>query len=518
METNVKRTQRVAANTGYMFLRMILVMGVGLFTSRVTLATLGFTDYGIYNVVGSLVIFLSFLKQALTNATGRYLSAALAQDDPKQLSEIYSMAIHCHLLLALLVGIVMEVAGMWYLDHHMQLPPDRVEATRWLYHCMLAHFCFVIVMMPYQSNIIAHEEFGFFARVSLVEVMLKLGVAYSLYVSPFDKLKTFGTLLASLFAVMLFCHILYCRRYLTDTRYTPCWNLEWMGRFLRFSGWSMLVNVTELSVTQSMTIGFNRFLGLWSNAALGIANQVVGNVNQFLNNFIQAIQPQIIKSYVSGEHDYFMKLLMTASKFSGYLFFAVAYPVCLERETVLRFWLGDYPPLTGSYLIGILTYMLVDAMQAPFVQAVFATGKLRTHQLAMTLIKGAVIPIMWFQLSARQEGLAVITVWVLFNLLSALVRMCCMRKLISLSMRRYLSEVVRPTLYVILLTLPVPAWISYAMTPGLVRMALTGLSACLVLTGTVWLMGLTDPERHLLVRLYEEKVAPKLSGIIRKFK
>lgn len=498
MESN---SQRIIKNTGFLFVRMLLVLVVGLYTSRVVLRTLGFEDFGIYNVVGSVVLMMAFLRNALTNATSRYLTYELGAEQKNGvgtgdgLRHVYAMAIHCHVLLAIVMVAILEAVGVWFINTHLNIAAERMTAANWAYQFSLLTFALSIIQTPFNSNIIAHEKMNFYALLSVVEVLLKLGVAYLIVVGTIDKLVMYSGLLFVVAVVTLVAYIVYCRRVLTDCRYEWYWDKKWIGTFAGYSGWSMLVNATDMTTAQCISIFFNWFLGTIANAALGIMNQVISQMNSLLGTFTQAFNPQIIKSYASGDQTYFMKLLFSASKLSYLLLWTISVPVFCNTDFVLRIWLGDYPPMTAPFIRVALVYYLIDAMQCPLWQAVHATGQIRTHQILMASIKILCIPAMYGVLKAGFDGRYAIAIWSLTNGISAVVRTIYLKRLIGLDVWSYTKDVVGRVLLASAITLPLPLYLSYMLGQTVIGFFVTSLISVLLTTTVSWLL-LTEAEKN----------------------
>lgn len=494
-ETNA---QRVAKNTGYLFIRTFLVLLVTLYTSRVVLRTLGFEDFGLYNVVGSVVVFFSFLQTALNNATYRYLAYELGTGNEEKLKQVYAMAINSHVLLALLLFILLEVGGVWFLNNRLNVPTDRLGAANWVFQFSLLTFCFNVIRTPFNSNIIAHEHMNFYALVSIIEVLLRLGIVFMLMWSPVDKLVTYGALLTIVAFVMLIVYVAYCHVTFKDCRYMRYWDMGLMRQFMAYSGWSLSVNVADTTTYQCMSIFFFNILGAVSNAALGIANQVISALNQFLHTFTQAFNPQIIKSYAAGRLDTFMRMIFTTSKISYFLLLLLAVPVVVNIRFILSLWLGEYPEMTPYFVEIIIIYALVDAFQAPLWQAVHATGNIRTHQILMASIKILAIPSIYIALKLGYSGKMALVIWALLNLCCAIVRTLYLRRLIHLDVKAYLNEVVLRIGIVTILVVPASYLISSWLGQNWLGFICSSLVAFVLTCGVCYGYGLSPMERNLL--------------------
>lgn len=491
-------SQRIAKNTGFLFFRTLLLLFIGLFTSRVVLKTLGFEDYGIYNVVGSVVLFFGFLKTALTNATYRYLAYEIGAGDEEKLKNIYSMAINSHLLLAVLLLVLLEIGGVWFINNKLNISSDRMLAANWAFQFSLFTFCISIVQTPFHSNIIAHEKMDFYAFVSILEGLLKLAVCYLIVISPIDKLITYSFLLAAVTSIILILQILYCNKKFKECIYIKYWDIDVLRQFITYSGWSLVVNVTDVTTTQCISIFFNLFLGVVANAALGIANIVTSSINSFLNTFTQAFNPQIIKSYASKQYLYFMKLLFSASKLSYYLLFFICVPFVVNIDYLLTIWLGDFPAYTKEFIFLVLIFNLIDSFQSPLWQAVHATGNLKTHQLLMASIKVTVIPIMYFLLKSGAIGTSALWAWVIGNFLCAIIRTIYMKYLIGLPLRRYFFDVVLKILVVSIISIPIPLYISHILGSSFESFILSSSSSVVIMSFIVYFYGINTEERLLV--------------------
>lgn len=496
-----QNSQRVAKNTLYLFLRMILVMGVSLFTSRVVLKTLGFEDFGIYNVVGSVVVFFSFLQAALRNATYRYLAFELGTGDRKKLTIVYSMAINSHLLLALFLFLLLEIGGIWFLNYKLNIPESRLNAANWAYHFSLLTFCLGIIRTPFESNIIAHEKMDFYAIISIFEVVAKLLIVYLLIIIPFDKLIMYAILMTAVYLLLSMGYYIYCKIKFRDCVYERIWETSILKQFCSYSGWSLLVNGACIVRTQSINIFFNLFLGVIANAALGIANQVVAALNSFVASFTQAFNPQIIKSYAANDSTYFYRLLFSTSKLSYYLLFIITLPFVLNVNFVLGLWLGDYPEMAPIFIETIILYYLIDAMQMPLVTAVHATGKLKTHQILISIIVFAMIPIAYLLLYFGLSGSLVLALNAICNLVCAIARTIYMKRLIQLDVKKYVKTVVLPIGMVSLFSVPIPIYLSFSYEDGWLKFIVLSIVSLLLSILIVYYMGLDSEEKLMLKKM-----------------
>ncbi|MCM1035566.1 MAG: MATE family efflux transporter [Paludibacter sp.] len=511
MQNNQQNTNRIARNTLYLYMRMILVTLVSLYTSRIVLQTLGVDDFGIYSVVASIIVFFSFFNNALKTTTTRYIAFELGTGNRERLKQIYSMSINCHIMLAIAVGIILEVVGVWLLNNRLNIAPERLSAANWVFQFSLLTFCVGIIQIPFDSCIIAHEKMNFYALISIVEAVGKLGVAYLLIFSHFDKLILYAALLSVIAVLVMLCYWIYCRIRLSDCSYIRFWDKSLISDFASYSGWSLLVNTTDVVVIQGRSILVNIFLGVVANAALGIAGQVYNALAMFARNFASAFNPQIYKSYAAGDKSYFMQLIFTTSKISYCLLLLPLIPLLLNLPFVLDLWLGrgTYPLITSSYICAMMLFAILDAAQAPLWNAIFATGDIRVHQIMMGIIKISVLPLTWWLLRNGDNGVWVLWVWGLGNLLCAIVRTLYAHWAIQLDLRHYLKDVVGRISIVTLLTLPLPLTITLYVQSGWMTLLLSTLLSCLLLGIFTFYIGLTGDERKYMQQLITAKLKHK---------
>lgn len=435
---------------------MILVLLVTLYTSRVILRILGVEDFGIYNLVSTFVVLLTFLKTALTNATSRYLTYEIGTKNINKLQQVFSMAINTHLCLAGISLIVMEIIGVWFVNHELNIPISRLEAANYVFQFSLLTFCISIIQTPFNSLIIAHERMNFYAFLSILEVLLKLGIVYLLLLSPFDKLISYSLFLLLITILVFLLYIYYSKTRLHHVKYIKFWETKWIKKFLTYSGWSLVVNGADILSLQSINIFFNKFIGITANAALGIASQVNNGINLFLSSFTQAFNPQIIKSYASKDYTYFNKLIFSTSKLSFILFILVAIPITINIDYILKIWLDTYPEHTANYIRAIVIFYLFDSFQTPLVTAVHATGKLKVHQTIIGIIKLATIPSMYLSFKMGGTGVTALIIWSGFNIISALARTIYMHTLIDLDLKLYLKDVISQVVLLLIIVYPLP--------------------------------------------------------------
>lgn len=316
MSNQLNNNKRIAKNTLFLYLRMFLMMAISLFTSRVILSTLGVSDYGIYNVVGGVVAMFGILSGSITNSITRFLTFELGKKDNEQLQKVFSTSLNVMFVLSFIILVIGEIVGIWFLNYKMNIPEGRMDAANWAFQCSLATFIIGLISIPYNSTIVAHEKMSVFAYISIFEVLMKLLIVYSLYVSPFDKLKSYAVLLMILMVMLRFIYGIYCNRNFQEAKYHFVHDKQLLKQMTSFAGWNFFGQGAYMLNNQGVNIVINLFFGVTVNAARGIATQVNTAVNQFVNNFMMALNPQITKTYAAGNLEDMHKLVFRGAKFS----------------------------------------------------------------------------------------------------------------------------------------------------------------------------------------------------------
>lgn len=507
MSNEKEKSKRIAKNTLFMFFRMLLVVCIGLYTSRVVLNTLGIEDFGIYNIVGSIVVFLMFFKNALTNATYRFLAYELGKKDMTRLSRTFAMSFNMNAVLAGILFILLEGGGIWIINNYLNIAPDRLPAAHWVFQFSILCFIIEILKTPYNSCVIAHERMDFYALTSIIEVVLKLGIVYCLLIVDWDKLILYAALIALVALIIGMWYVIYCLKHFPETHYRFFWDKKMLRQLLSYSGWSVVVNAVDISVNQVNNFFFNLFGGVVVNAAMGITNQVNAHLNNFISSFTQSFNPQIIKSYAEGDHNYFMKLIFSTSKLSYFLLFAAAFPLFMFIDFILQIWLGTVPPMTGTFIRLVIGYMLFDSFSAPLWQAVHATGQLKIHQSLIAGIKILNVPLSWYLLSNGYPMASALAAWTALNGVCALVRIFYMHTLINLPLKAYFREVIGSIILISALSILLPLYY-YFKYGGNDWTSLASASAMFFVCyiPLIYYVGLNTKERTLLTTMLKRKL------------
>ena len=385
--------KRIAKNTLLLYGRLLLTLGVGLYTSRIILQTLGVQDYGVYNVVAGFVSMFSLLTGSLSNAISRFLTFTLGKRETQRLKVIFSSSVIIQIVLALVVAIITEIIGVWFLNSHLNIPENRIIAANWVFHLAVLSFIIALVGIPFNACIIAHEKMDVFAYIGILDVSLKLIIVFMLTVSPFDKLIVYAILLVIVSMVIQLVYGVYCKKHFEECRFRWIFDKSLLKEMMGFAGWNLLGTASTVLNNQGVNIIINLFFGVTVNAARGITNQVEGIIKQFVTNFTTAINPQIVKSYAAGDYFYMNSLIRNGGKYSVCLMMLFTIPFLFETENILKIWLGTYPSYAPIFLRLALIGSVIDMSGNSLANAVWASGKIKTYYIYIGTLGLFAIPI-----------------------------------------------------------------------------------------------------------------------------
>lgn len=503
--------KRIAKNTLLLYVRMLFTMAVSLFTSRVILNTLGVEDYGINNVVGGIVTMFSVLSGSLSSSISRFITFELGKGNIERLKTIFSTGVNIQLGMSVLIIIIAEAVGIWFLNTKMNIPTDRMVAANWVFQCAILTFVLNLLSVPYNAAIIAHEKMSAFAYISVVEVSLKLIIVYMLMISPFDRLETYAVLLLLVGAVIRFIYGYYCKRHFEECTYHFVFDKPVLKEMTGFAGWNFLGNGAYMLNTQGVNILMNLYFGVAVNAARGIATQVDAALKQFVNNFTTAVNPQITKSYAQGDLAYMHKLVCRSAKFSAFLMMFFAVPIILETNTILTIWLKTVPDYAVIFLQWIIISSFMDTVLAnSLVTSMFATGKIKRYQIIVTTVGCLVFPLSWIAFKLGFEPQVGYILYFIIYTILLFVRLNLLKDMVKLPVMMYIREVLYKLAPVIVVGFAIPGILILTMDAGWLRLILVCLLSVLVTAASEYFIGLSNKEKDF--------VAEKIKLVIGKIK
>lgn len=503
--------KRIAKNTLLLYVRMLFTMAVSLFTSRVILNTLGVEDYGINNVVGGIVTMFSVLSGSLSSSISRFITFELGKGNIERLKTIFSTGVNIQLGMSVLIIIIAEAVGIWFLNAKMNIPADRMVAANWVFQCAILTFVLNLLSVPYNAAIIAHEKMSAFAYISVVEVSLKLIIVYMLMISPFDRLETYAVLLLLVGAVIRFIYGYYCKRHFEECTYHFVFDKPVLKEMTGFAGWNFLGNGAYMLNTQGVNILMNLYFGVAVNAARGVATQVDAALKQFVNNFTTAVNPQITKSYAQGDLDYMHKLVCRSAKFSAFLMMFFTVPIILETNTILTIWLKTVPDYAVIFLQWIIISSFMDTVLAnSLVTSMFATGKIKRYQIIVTTVGCLVFPLSWIAFKLGFEPQVGYILYFIIYTILLFVRLYLLKDMVKLPVMMYIREVLYKLVPVIVVGFAIPGILILTMDAGWLRLILVCLLSVLVTAASEYFIGLSNKEKDF--------VAEKIKLVIGKIK
>ncbi len=493
--------KRIAKNTLLLYVRMLLIMAVTLYTSRVVLDKLGITDYGIYNVVGGIVGMLGFLTSSMSNAVQRFLSFEIGTGNTEGVNRIFNISLVAHYVIAVFVLVVMEIGGVWYLNTYMNIPADRLDAANWVLQCSILTTMFAIVQVPYNAIIIAKEQMGIYAYISILEVTLKLAVVYLLVIGNVDRLKLYSVLIMVVTVGVLMVYRIYCVRKYSEAKFKFVKDAKVFKDIVSFAGWNMLGEIAWVFTGQGVNIVLNLFFGPAVNAARGLADQVNGAVSRFVSNFQTAVNPQLVKTYASHELDEMKKLLYRGIRFSYYLLLIISVPIILNMDFILHVWLKDVPAYATGFCQLVLVCSLVSSISNLLAQVARAYGKIRKYQTWVSVFLFLNFPLSYLVLKLGASPLSTMLVNIGVHIVLLFVRLHLTREMIGLSVADFARHVLLPIARVTVASLVIPCVLCHWLAGGWLSFIVVSTVSLVCSIGCVMSMGISRNERRSIVRL-----------------
>lgn len=478
---------------------MFFSLIVSLYTSRVTLNVLGVSDYGIYNVVGGVVTMFTFMNGAMASATQRYLNIDLGRNDKEHLRLIFRTSLQVHFLLAILILVLAETIGLWFVCNKLVIPDGRYAATQLVYQFSIITCLLSIISTPFNAEIIAHERMGMFAFIQIFDVTAKLLIVYALTLVPYDKLVFYAFMFLCVQVIDQVVYQTYTRRQFRDeVNFKFVVDKPLIKEMSGFVGWSLFGNLSWALYTQGLNILLNMFFGPVVNAARGIAVQVQGVVQGFVTNIQMAMNPQITKSYAVSDLHRMHALMFASSKFCYYLLLMIVLPLSLEAYPVLVVWLGIVPEHTVNFLRIIMAIMLLQCLINPFVVANQATGKVKVYQMVCGGIQLLIVPIAYvaLKLGCPPEGVLIVHFFIM--VITMYCRVYLMKDLIDLPQRVYFDKVVSPILKVTLSSAIIPFTIYKYMGQSTLSFVIVCTVSVLCVVASSYFLGLNSHERSIV--------------------
>lgn len=491
--------KRIAKNTLLLYFRMLFMMVVSLYTSRVILNALGVEDFGIYNVVGGVVAMFSVISGSLSAAISRFITYELGKGDQSKLNKIFSASVTIQLLLSLIIVALIESVGVWFLNAKMTIPAERMTAANWVLQFSIVTFVIGLISVPYNAAIIAHEKMSAFAYISILEAVCKLAIAFLIMISPMDKLLFYAILMCVVSLIVRFTYGHYCKKHFTECTYHFHWDKDILKKMFGFAGWNFIGASSAVLRDQGGNIVINLFYGPSVNAARGIASQVNSAVMGFVTNFMTALNPQITKSYASGDREYMMTLVYQGSRLSFYMLLLLSLPILVNTHYILVIWLKLVPEHAVLFVQLILIFAMSESISNPLITAMLATGKIRNYQIVVGGLQMLNLPISYIclRLGAMPESVLIVAIVISQCCLAA--RLYMLRGLIGLSSIMYLKKVYYNVVMVTVVSVILPSLLAHSMSESFISFVFLSLAAIASAASTEFFIGCNKKERAFIV-------------------
>lgn len=438
----------IVKNSLFLYFRMFLTMGVGLYSSRLVLQELGVVDYGIYGLVGGIVAMFGFFNAAMSSATQRYLSFDLGKEDYSKLQKTFSVTLTIHICIAFLVFVLAETIGVWYINNKMVFPLERETAIHIVYQFSVFTTLLGIIQVPYNALIIARERMNIYAYISIVEAILKLSIVFLLVYLSYDKLITYAVLTFVVALCIRLFYQYYCIKNYQESKYIFKWDKPYFKELVSFSGWSLFGNIAAVARSQGSNILLNLFFGPIANAAYGLTLMVQGVVGNFVSNFQIALNPQITKSYAKGEYDRLRSLMFKSSKFSFFAMFLIVIPIIYNIDFLLKIWLVEIPKYTTGFVILALCYSLIETISNPLMVSIQATGNIKWYQIIVGGFIFLTLPITWIVFQLTSDPYYVYWVLIINSVFSLFIRIFFLKKQVGINISHFFKQVLGPILLI----------------------------------------------------------------------
>lgn len=501
MSEQTESNKRIARNTLTLYFRMLFLMCISLYTSRVVLEALGVVDYGIYNVVGGFVSMFSLISATLTSASSRFINYEMGKGQPERLNTVFSTSLNVHILLAIIIALLCETVGLWYLNSMMIIPPERLYAANWVFQISILNFCISLITVPFNASIIAHERMSTFAYVSIFEGIARLLICFAVLYSSFDHLILYAILYMLVQVSVTTMYRTYCRRHFEECHYRKVVDRQLIRQMFSYSSWHLFGNSAAILNRQGVDLVLNYFCGPVLNAAKGISNQVNSAVTGFVSNFMMAVNPQITQSYSRGDLSYMFSLVFRGSRFSYYLLLLLSFPVILNADYIIHLWLKEVPDYAVNFAQLALMTSMVSSFSNTLMTAQNATGKVRNYQIVVGGLQLTNLPLCFLTLYLGASPISILIVAFCVEILCLIARLFMIPLTIKeFSPVSFLREVILNSMLVTIVAVPVPLAIHYFVGGTLASFCVETVLCILCSGASIMFLGCKQSERQMILR------------------
>lgn len=506
MTDTIANNKRIAKNTIMLYFRMVLLMAIGLFTSRVILQTLGVEDYGINSVIAGFLSMFGIITNSMSSAISRFITVELGKENLVRLKQVFSTSVSVQLFMGVIIILLIETFGMWFVNTKMQIPEGREIAAQWCLHCAAFTSLISLINVPFNATIVAHEKMSAFAYMSILEAILKLAICYSIYISPFDKLITYSCFGVLVSLIIRCVYWIYCKNKFDECKGSVGFDKGLFKEIWGFAGWNLFAQTSWLLNTQGINMLMNIFFGVVVNAARGVAVQVNGVIQHFVSNFMMALNPQITKSYAAGDKETAFRLACRGCRFSFYIMFILALPVMIESHQILELWLGTPPAQADAFVVWTIISTFSTLLGNTLVTLQMAHGNIRHYQIWITIFGCIPFPLTWLAFELGFSSIVSYYIYVAVYWGLIYVRYYLVHGMTGIPAKMYLGGVVAKTHIIAAVSAIIPLTIFIMIPESIVRLLLVVFSSVLISCIVIYSVGLDKAEKHFV----QEKIFSKV--------
>ncbi|WP_370323672.1 MATE family efflux transporter [Flavobacterium sp. ASW18X] len=489
-----------------LYFRMILNLFITLYTSRLILEYLGVVDYGIYNVVGGLVSMFSVVSGSLSNAVSRFLAFELGKENWKKLKNIFSMSFTIHFLLAIIILALVQILGAWFLNNEMNIPTNRLEAANWVLLFSSLTFSVNLLNIPFNAAIVANEKMDVFSYISILEVLLKLIIVVLLGYATYDSLVLYAILLFGVSLLLTLIYVVYANKTFREVSLKLYWDKIIFNEIIGFASWNFLGVLANIFKTQGIVILLNLFWGATVNAAQGISVQVSNAIQRFADNFIMAVNPQIIKSYAKNDMQDTLKLVSTGSRLSFFLLLVLSFPVLTDTYTILELWLKKVPPYTVMLVRLVLINSLIEVFSKPIITLINATGRIKYYQIGISILLFLNFPFSYLILKLGGRPSHVYLVYILISSIALLFRFIFLKNNVGINISTLFTSIFKKAFLVFLIATVLFGLNNYFFNEGWFRLCTSTILCVLLILISIIFFGLAESERMFIKNILIKKI------------
>lgn len=506
--------QRVALNTSFLYAKMAITVLISLYATRIVLSALGAEDFGIFNVVGGAIAMLTFLNNAMSTATQRFMSYSKGGENDEKQKQIFNVSVILHICIAIIIFIILQIAGYYLFDGILNISDQRMRAAKLIYQFMIVSTLFSVISVPYDAVINAHENMLLVAILGIIEAVLKLAIALYMLNVSFDKLAFFGILTAALSVFLLLLRRIYCHRYYSecDLNIKKYFSKPLFKEMTSFAGWSFLGTSSSMLTNYGQGIVLNVFFGTIVNAAQGIANQISGQLGVFAGTMLKALHPMIAKSEGAGNRELMLRASMVGSKVSFYLMMLFYIPVLIELPIILKYWLNEVPKYTVIFCSLLFIRNLIEQLFYTLSLSIAAVGNIKKYQIYFTTLNAIPLLASYLLFKMNYQPYFIYIVFIIYSIIGAGITLHFAKIDCGLSLPLYFNNVIYPCLISFIITISTSVIPVFFISEGILRLVVVGFISTITFIIVVWNIGLNLNERDEILKMLKtvnEKVALK---------